>query len=939
VYRQPSLSGGNSSQATRKPSPFALNRPVRSRRVLDYQPVAGWWLGIALVAVVGCGSSSESPPAAPSPQPQVSEPADPAAELAQAVAARDWTAAVEIGQRAMIAHPNDPDVLTNVAIATAQSGDRVRAASLLVDAAAAGGYAINDSRIDNAILALLDVGRIFDAIDLLEAVVQQHPDASSYRRRLVGFLGEVQQTLTIDEHMQKLIQDRQFDLPLLLATTDMTSRRFSMESIAAILDRNPDDLRPRLAQAQYQLDKRDTVGAEKILREIVARHPDFAAAHAMLGSTLVTQGNFDELESWSRALPEKVDRYPGYWVALGQWSATNGQPLAAIRSFAEATRRDPNDGALWARLASAMRAVRQQVETDENAEFESVADFDWDAVSRGMDGRRDQLLQLRDRMAEFKTDGEDSQRLAVAVAQSLIDLGRYWEAEAWLALALRMRKDRSTETQTLRQHVVEKLSADRDWQSVEGHPELAFDLTAFSLPDSTAIGGTNSKSTVSLQNARPIAMADQAQERGLEFYGRVGDQVNGPRIPIAQTLGCGGGTIDFDNDGRHDLAFAAAGGDIRKENSDPGALYRNLDGQLKDVSQMAGFADRGFGHGIVVGDINDDGFQDILILNLGKNRVLRNNGDGTCADATERLGPQTEAQWSTSGAIVDLDSDGWNDIYIARYCDATEPLDQPCFDASGQEINCYPLRFRAAVDQVLKGNGDGTFQDVSARIADVRAGRGLGVVAGRLDGQNHSLYVVNDASANSYLQFSGESVEEPLSDLGIATGLALDAQSLDQGSMGIATADFDNDGDLDFYVTGFANEYNIFYEQQAAGFWSDLTAAAGMVSPTLKTVGFGTEAMDLDGDGVVELVVTNGHIGQFGAGAPPMAQPMQVFRRNAQHHFNGVALLLSRRERGRTEQAAGTNDVDARFVKVRHVASAQNGSRARQNRLADASRL
>jgi hypothetical protein len=388
----------------------------------------------------------------------------------------------------------------------------------------------------------------------------------------------------------------------------------------------------------------------------------------------------------------------------------------------------------------------------------------------------------------------------------------------------------------------------------------------------------------------PIRLAEESKQRGLEFYGRIGRGVNGPKVPIHQTLGCGGGVIDFDNDGHHDLVFAAAGGSLRATDSDPGALFRNLGSSFINVSSQSSFGDRGFGHGIVIGDYNDDGFQDVVVLNLGRNRLFRNNGDGTFSDASDCLAEIGKGDWSTSGAIVDVDSDGYNDIVVVNYCDANQPLEEPCFDNNGREINCYPLRYGPERDRFLRGEPTGRFADVTDLwTSQPSAGRGLGIVAGRLDGQTQGVYIVNDASINHFYRWNNASQSDPatdaLIDTGVASGLAVDAHSLEQGSMGIASGDFDNDGDLDFYVTGFNREYNVYYDQTTPGFWSDRTAAQGMVTNTLAMVGFGSEAIDFDNDGLDELLVTNGHVGDFGASNSPYAQPMQLFRASPEGGF------------------------------------------------------
>ncbi len=619
----------------------------------------------------------------------------------------------------------------------------------------------------------------------------------------------------------------------------------------------------------------------------------------MLGVALIAEGKLDAVPSWFSQLPQDTPDYSGYWVAVGDWAIATGQTAGAVRAFAEATRRSPNDSGLWAQLGEAIRALKaEQAQTTKEAS--DYASFDFDAVAAGIDQRRTDLLQLRERFATFRIGDYRSQKVAVDIAKKLLDLGRVWEAEAWLAVATQLPDEPSEEWTTLREQAIGRLTSDRAWQSRQDHPELAFALERFPLPKELKNGEIESVGLASgavrgmkqspASAALPIRLANEAQQRGLEYYGQIGSGVKGPRVPIYQTLGCGGGVIDIDNDGRHDLVFAAAGGSPTDTDSEPGALFRNVGFAFVDVSVESNFADRGFGHGIAIGDYNDDGFQDIVTLNLGRNRLFRNNGDGTFTDASDCLAETGKGDWSTSGAIVDVDGDGYNDLVVVNYCDASQPLDEPCFDSNGQQVNCYPLRYAAGRDRFLRGGPGGRFSDVTdAWAKQPSAGRGLGIVAGRLDGQTQGVYIVNDASINHFYRWNSETpsdtATDDLIDSGVASGLAVDAQSLDQGSMGIASGDFDNDGDLDFYVTGFNQEYNIYYDQKTPGFWSDRTATQGMVAETLGTVGFGTEAVDFDSDGLDELVVTNGHIGDFGAGAAPYAQPMQLFRASPQGGF------------------------------------------------------
>jgi hypothetical protein len=150
------------------------------------------------------------------------------------------------------------------------------------------------------------------------------------------------------------------------------------------------------------------------------------------------------------------------------------------------------------------------------------------------------------------------------------------------------------------------------------------------------------------------------------------------------------------------------------------------------------------------------------------------------------------------------------------------------------------------------------------------------------------IFVANDMSRNAFFSRApGDAMQ--LVEAGAARGVAVDGVARAQASMGIASSDFDLDGDLDFYVTGFAREYNVFYEQISPGMWKDETSRLGLVEPTLSMVGFGTEAIDFDNDGIDEIVVTNGHIGEFsGPDVPPYELPMQVFRRGPVGRFELV---------------------------------------------------
>ncbi len=506
-----------------------------------------------------------------------------------------------------------------------------------------------------------------------------------------------------------------------------------------------------------------------------------------------------------------------------------------------------------------------------------------------IDQRVDNLLAMRKRFHEFSGTSKKSQRAAVAVAEKLFDLGRTWEAEAWSAIATTLTDDLAANLNDQRTLILRSLAEYSDWVNAKRFAELRLDHSSLTLPkmlpSQSPNQSTESNSTrVALgSHSHPIKLVDETKQRGIEFYGKVGDQVAGPRVALTQSVGCGGAVIDFDNNGLSDLIFAAAGGRSQQCDSDPGRIYRNLCGLFLDVTNHCGTAVPGFGQGISVGDYNDDGFADLYFLDLGENRLFRSNGDGTFKDVTKACIPSVAATWSTSGAIVDIDGDGFNHLISVNYCDGNQSLDMPCYDKrTGDMITCSPMQFMGGRDEFFRGNGDGTFADVSeAWTVQASPGRGLGIVAGKLDGQQMGVYIANDMSANDYYVRRSASGPFSLAEVAISSGIAVDAQTQSQASMGIAMSDLDNDGDLDIYVTGFSGEYNIFYEQVATSYWVDKTISLGLAKPSLNMVVFGTVASDLYGDSLDELLVINGNVGE----SPPYALPFQLFRRTEQGLF------------------------------------------------------
>ena len=801
-----------------------------------------------------------------------------------AVEARDWELAERYSTQALIERPDDPELIT-LAAGIAAFRDRKReAATMLADAARVSDFD-PAARVTNAIRGLMDVGEIYAAIELLEESLRRHPQRSDHRRILVSFYNEAQRTERIPQHLLKLIQERHFTLPLLLSVTETSSRRLSEKTAERLLERNPSDLRVRLPDAFLELYRSKPAVAAEILKQILDQQADFAPAHAMYGQTLVLTGKWDAIPDWYRSAPSDSADFADHWLTLGDYAIRSGQLPEAVRGYWEATQRDPTRGLAWDRLRLAVDRLKQselpQRDEVSEGELKSINDF-----LANVHSLRDSFNDFTGNETQERVK-EKSQRKAARVARELATVGRVWEAEAWSALASTLKDDPDDRLPELRQQILRRLQRDSRWIARE-NPALRIDYSRFPSPRVQASSriGTSGLIAPKITTHNHLLMKERGAAWGLGGVGDGNDPSDPWVAPLIRSTGAGGGAVDYDLDGWPDMVVANAGGTMLGEDSNANDLLRNVGTRFVEVSDLAGVNGTRYGQGVAVGDFNEDGFPDLFIANLGKNSLLRNNGDGTFTDCSQLLDDRGPEQWSTSAAFVDANGDALSDLILTQYCAAVPHLDKPCPDGKGDPGPCHPMTFAGDTDQFFKGTSNGTLMDVTDQwVGKPIAGRGLGILAGALDGRQFGVFVANDMTRNSYYSTADKQTESFI-DSATARGVAVDGRSQTQASMGVAASDFDQDGDLDLYVTGFGREYNIYYEQVVPGVWQDETAKFNLVDPTLPFVGFGTQAIDLDNDGLDEIVVTNGNIGKFDEpGADRYEQPFQVFRRGSDGAF------------------------------------------------------
>ncbi len=371
--------------------------------------------------------------------------------------------------------------------------------------------------------------------------------------------------------------------------------------------------------------------------------------------------------------------------------------------------------------------------------------------------------------------------------------------------------------------------------------------------------------------------ADSAQRWGLNF---AFDNGASALRQLPETMSGGIGVLDFDGDGWLDV-YAVQGGPFPPRADVPAfgdRLFRNRGGnQFEDVTASSGLAKSrgGYGFGIAVGDYDNDGRPDIFLTRWHSYALYHNLGQGRFEDCTESAGLAGDRDWPTSAAWADLDGDGDLDLYVCHYLKWDTASPTTCQGPDGKTITyCDPRYFNPLPDHVFR-NDRGHFVDVTDQAGIVETvGRGLGVLATDLDGDGKTdLLVTNDTTANYVFHNQGgfRFVEK-----GMEFGLATNASGTYLAGMGIACGDLDGDGRIDVAVTNFYGESTTIYHNHGGGLFSDRTAEAGISAVTRVVLGFGLVALDANNDGKLDLAQSNGHVTDLRP-STPYAMPSQLF--------------------------------------------------------------
>jgi len=370
---------------------------------------------------------------------------------------------------------------------------------------------------------------------------------------------------------------------------------------------------------------------------------------------------------------------------------------------------------------------------------------------------------------------------------------------------------------------------------------------------------------------------------------------------MPESFGSGGAFLDYDNDGDLDI-YLLNGAVHSKNNADKGIIKNQLfrqeaDGHFTNVTEISGLGDPGYGMGVAVGDIDNDGDTDVYISNDGPDVLYLNNGNGTFTDITKNAGIDNP-DWGMCTTFLDYNLDNYLDIFVANYVDYDTAV--VCTDRVGRRDYCGPKGFPGYADRLFKNNGDGTFTDVSVEsgIASKKAA-GLGVVCADFNNDHYpDIYVGNDAEQNHLWMNQKNGT---FKDQAMMLGVGYNSAGMAEASMGATVGDIDSDDDLDLFMGHFGGESNTLYRNLGDIGFQDDTSPAALATPSLPYTGFGCGFFDIDHDGDLDLAVVNGRVirGPVLTNKKPVtywddyAEPNLVFENDGSGVFKEISDLFS----------------------------------------------
>lgn len=849
--------------------------------------------------LAGCDSSKETEsPAEPapaespvSPNPQESEPAategQPSAQTGpstevqssseQQVALADQllesgktNEAAAILTKLLIADPGNAEVVFRLANLKASTGNLDEAIEVLESIPPddpIGGLPALGQAADWCMQAQ----RYAEAEQKYRKILEAVPEASMAHRQLAYLFNRQGRRHEACQHIRELCKlgdVRQDELQSLIVVSD------AMMPNPEPVDPNALDYQPIgvSGQARILFTQKRYAEAASILRDPVAKGELPPAINALYGRALAEAQEDAAFEQWVTQVDDSVREFSEYWAALAAHLAGRQETESAIRASLESLDRDPTDFTVINRLLTLFKVLDRR---DDYARWEER----WKALHN--------ILTSNNKISAVATPQVDE---IDEVAAQLFALDRKLEAVIWKWLEAYYRK---LPQETLNHWSNQRLQLVNAKQSfpTQASRLCGMSLDAYPLPDFQVAFRSSAVATKpqrTLQQAAAVSLRNIADQIGLDHAYQVASEQQDDGFAMYQQTGGGIAVIDFDLNGHPDLYFAQGAADppaFTATQSD--VLFRSVDGSLVNVTIPAGVSDAAYTIGCSSGDWNQDGLPDIATTSIGRTELLINNGDGSFSRQT--LDESNDlTRMPASIAIADLNRDRIPDLIELNYIKDTKLATKPNRDPSGAVIDAVgPADFSAGVDRIAFNDGRGLAQLRPISEEPSESHQGLGVVIADFDGKpGNEVFVGNDKAPNQMWLY--DDAADSWTNIAVATGTAYSFGGASTASMGIASSDFDANGQLDLLITNFQNESVCLYLNRD-GVFRDLATKYKLDVPSRGTLGFGSQSFDYDNNGLPDVAVCNGHIDKYQSMSGPFEQPPQLFA-NLGDRFEQVAV-------------------------------------------------
>ena len=779
-------------------------------------------------------------------------------QVSRLAASGDFESALPLLQQLLLIDPSDVAVLFQMGLMHAGCGELPEAIDCLAG--------IPEDHPEAGIPALgqaadwcVQLKQFDKAIDRYERILAWDPDLTLARRQLAYLLNRKGRRHEAAVHVRELCKAgdvRQDELQSLIVLSDAMLSE-PTQVAAGEIDYTPIG---ESGSARRLFTERRYAEAASVLRESVANGSVPPSIVALYGRAAAEAQDDVAFKWWFGKTDDAVREYAEYWSAIGTYLASERKFAAATRAFLESLDRDPTDFITMNRL---LQTLKMQGKSDDYAKWEER----WKAMH--------EILLDSNKISDAR--GPNIKGIE-DLASRLNAIDRRLEAVVWKSLEAYYR---NAPSEALKHWNSErqKMVADKSGFPDQSVRICGLSLDTYPLPDiqldeseeASSIDG-NLAETI----ASPAAFRNIADEVGLQHAFMLAPEKIEAGFAMYHQAGGGVAVLDFDRDGFADLYFAqGASAPPEFVSSDGNVLFRNLDSKFADVTKSASVADRRYTMGCTAGDWNQDGFSDLITANIGTNYLWINNGDGTFTQSPLE-GSDSLERMPASVAMADLNADNLPDIFEVNYIQDSTIGRLPEKDLAGVVVEAVgPADFEACSDRIGLNDGKGNvaFRKISGSGAGLH--KGLGIVIADLDGRpGNDIFVGNDKSANQLW------IRDPLdgkwSDIAVVNGIALSSGGAGTASMGIACGDFDKNAMLDLHIANFQNESVCLYLNRG-DFFQDRASQYRLGVPTRSVLGFGSQALDYDNNGRVDIAVANGHIDNYQTMSGPFRQMAQLF--------------------------------------------------------------